>query len=113
MRSSDSKVRPARLADSAEIGRLAAELGYPTTPAEMEDRLRNVLAKTQHHVAVLDDGSGPLAGWVHVEHGSSLEGGERAELMGLVIDSSARRSGLGRYWLPTLKTGQSPLVWQN
>ncbi len=35
-------------------------------------------------------------GWVHVEHRSSLEVGERAELMGLVVDATGRRTGLGR-----------------
>jgi len=37
-----------------------------------------------------------LLGRVHVEHRSSLELGDRAELMALVVDSSARRRGLGR-----------------
>jgi GNAT superfamily N-acetyltransferase len=33
---------------------------------------------------------------MHVEHRFSLEGGGRAELMGLVVAATARRRGLGR-----------------
>lgn len=76
------------------MSRLSDELGYPMSAAEMERRLTELLGNALHHVAVAasDD---RLLGWVHVEHRFSLEGGERAELMGLVIDSGTRRQGIG------------------
>jgi GNAT superfamily N-acetyltransferase len=88
-------IRRAQIADAAEMARLAGELGYPMSPEELIRRLAVLLPNERHYVAVAasDDG---LLGWMHVEHRSSLEGGDRAELMGLVVDSRARRRGLGR-----------------
>lgn len=90
-----TEVRRAALTDAAEMARLAAELGYPMSAAEMTRRLALLLPNERHHVAVAASGD-RLLGWMHVEHRSSLEGGDRAELMGLVIDATVRRRGLGR-----------------
>jgi GNAT superfamily N-acetyltransferase len=89
------EVRRAEVEDAAEMARLAAELGYPMPPGEMTRRLANLLPNANHHIAVVATGD-RLAGWVHVEHRSSLDGGERAELMGLVVDPAGRRRGFGR-----------------
>jgi GNAT superfamily N-acetyltransferase len=90
-----TQTRPALVADAVEMARLAGELGYPLSSAEMAQRLVGLLASERHYVAVAAGDQGLLA-WMHVEHRSSLEGGDRAELMGLVVDSTARRRGLGR-----------------
>jgi len=89
------EIRRAQLADAAEMTRLSAQLGYPMSPADMSQRLALLLPSERHYVAVAASGE-QLLGWMHVEHRSSLEGGERAELMGLVVDSNARRFGVGR-----------------
>jgi GNAT superfamily N-acetyltransferase len=81
--------------DAAEMARLAGELGYPMSTAEMARRLGVLLPNERHYIAVAATGD-RLTGWVQVEHRFSLEGGDRAELMGLVVDSSARRRGIGR-----------------
>ena len=88
-------IRRAQIGDAAEMTRLLAQLGYPLSPAEMTRRLANLLANERHHVALAARGE-LVVGWMHVEHRSTLEGGERAELMGLVVDASARRHGFGR-----------------
>jgi len=88
-------LRRARADDGAEMARLSAQLGYPLSVAEMTRRLTVLSTNERHYVAVAAVGE-RLLGWMHVEHRSSLEGGERAELMGLVVDSGARRLGLGR-----------------
>src|SRR5688572_11290388 len=75
--------------------RLSAQLGYPMSPAEMTLRLGVLLPNERHYIAVAASGE-RLLGWMHVEHRFSLEGGDRAELMGLVVDASARRGGVGR-----------------
>jgi len=89
------EIRRAQLDDAAELARLAEQLGYPMSAAEMALRLAALLEDERHHVAVAPSG-GSILGWMHVEHRTSLEGGDRAELMGLVVDSAARRGGLGR-----------------
>lgn len=88
-------VRQAQLDDASEMARLAAELGYPTVLDEMKRRLEHILPDSHHYVAVASSGQ-RITGWMHVEHRISLEGGERAELMGLVVDSTVRRRGIGR-----------------
>jgi GNAT superfamily N-acetyltransferase len=92
---SDTIIRRARGADAAELARLSGELGYPVTAEEMARRLAVLLPNERHLVAVAA-GGGALRGWTHVEHRFSLEGGDRVELMGLVVDSKSRRGGLGR-----------------
>jgi GNAT superfamily N-acetyltransferase len=96
MPTGDVTIRRAERTDAPEMARLAAELGYPMPLAEMERRLERLLTSPRHHIVVASDGGGQLFGWIHVEHRTSLEGGERAELMGLVVDPAARRRGIGR-----------------
>jgi GNAT superfamily N-acetyltransferase len=90
-----AKVRRPEIGDAAEMARLAGELGYPMSATEMARRLAVLLPNERHHIAVFADDP-RLLGWMHVEHRFSLEGGDRAELMGLVVDSGIRRSGVGR-----------------
>ena len=61
----------------------------------MKERLAVLLPNERHYIAVAMSGARML-GRVHVEHSSSLEEGERAELKGLVVDADARRGGVGR-----------------
>jgi len=91
----DLELRRARLSDAAEMARLAGQLGYPMSVAEMAQRLAVLLPNERHCIVVAASGE-RLLGRVHVEHRSSIEAGDRAEIMGLVVDSSARRRGLGR-----------------
>jgi len=89
-------IRSAALGDAVEISRLADALGYPMSGEETAGRLAALLVSADHAVLVADSGDGSLAGWAHVEHRRSLEGGEKAELMGLIVDKDLRRSGVGR-----------------
>ena len=92
----DMTIRRADLNDALEMARLAAELGYPIPASEMERRLERLLRDSRHYIVVAPAADGRLLGWMHVEHRTSIEGGDRAELMGLVVDSTARRRGIGR-----------------
>jgi GNAT superfamily N-acetyltransferase len=93
--SAHPEIRPARIDDAAELARLAGELGYPMSAAEMTRRLGVLLKNDRHYVAVAATGK-DLFGCMHVEHRFSLAEGERAEIMGLIVDPSARGQGLGR-----------------
>jgi GNAT superfamily N-acetyltransferase len=90
-----TEIRRAHIGDAAEMARLGGQLGYPMTVADVKERLAVLLPNERHCIAVVAEGA-RLLGRVHVEHRSSIEGGERAELMALVVDSSARRRGVGR-----------------
>ena len=93
---SRAEIRCARESDALEMARLSGELGYPMSGDEMRARLGRLLGDARHLVAVAPDGDERLLGWMHVEHRTSLEGGDRGELMGLVVDGSVRRRGTGR-----------------
>jgi GNAT superfamily N-acetyltransferase len=89
-------IRRAQTSDAAEMARLSGELGYPMSIEEMRTRLGRLLGNTRHFIAVAHDEGRRLLGWMHVEHRTSLDSGDRAELMGLVVDGSVRRRGTGR-----------------
>lgn len=93
-----SAPRPARLADAAELARLAGQLGYPVDAVAMAARLESLLADPRQWVHVMD-GGGCLGGWITAERRLSLESGARVEITGLVVDAVMRRSGVGRVLL--------------
>src|SRR5262245_55864106 len=100
---SRTEIRSAQLGDAAEMARLSGQLGYPMAVFEMARRLAVLLPNERHHIAVAASGEAVL-GWVHVEHRFSLEGGDRAELMGLVVDANARGGGVGRKLVEAAET---------
>jgi GNAT superfamily N-acetyltransferase len=89
------RLRNARLDDAAEIARLAGELGYPSTTQDIAARLTVLLPQSRHHVVVAQGDDG-LLGWIAVERRLTLESGERIEIVGLVVITVARRSGIGQ-----------------
>jgi GNAT superfamily N-acetyltransferase len=88
-------LREVRAEDAPEIARLAEDLGYASSPVVMRDRLNSLTSLPNHHICVAQ-GTDCLLGWVAVERRSTLELGERVEIVGLVVDVSSRRTGLGR-----------------
>lgn len=89
-------MRSARIADATAIARLAGELGYPCELQSIEQRLGWLHAQPGHWVGVAELPPRQLVGWVHVARCMTLETGEFAEILGLVVDGSARRQGIGR-----------------
>ncbi len=91
------RVRSARPEDAAQIARLAGTLGYPNDAEAMRARLMDLTARSGHWVAVACAAdTGAALGWVHVARCVTLETGEFAEILGLVVDAGARRGGVGR-----------------
>ncbi len=88
-------VRPARPEDAEEIARLATELGYPSTPQEVEARVKSVMDDPEH-AAFVAAKAARVVGWVHVFIKRLLESDAEAELGGLVVDARDQRSGAGR-----------------
>jgi GNAT superfamily N-acetyltransferase len=87
-------IRPATTEDATEIARLSGELGYPTSAQEMADRLGGLLQQGKF-IAVAVQREPVLLGWIAAESRLSLESGRMAEITGLVVDSRAKRSGIG------------------
>jgi GNAT superfamily N-acetyltransferase len=91
-------IRGATVGDAAEIARLSAQLGYPADAAAFTDRLERILPLATHAVLVCEgEGEGGrLAGFVGLEQRLTIESGDKAEIVGLVVDADARRTGAGR-----------------
>jgi GNAT superfamily N-acetyltransferase len=88
-------IRLACVDDAERAAELATQLGYPTTPEEMQRRLAQVLQVEEHavYVAVWD---GRVVGWVHVCARPLVQVDRAAEIEGLVVDEACRGRGIGR-----------------
>ena len=89
--------------DAAEIARLCSQLGYPASADDMAARLQRVLSAADAQVFVVARGE-RLMGWIEVASRTSLETGCKAEILGLVVDVDARRSGIGRVLVEAAET---------
>lgn len=89
-------VRPARLDDAPALAALAGQLGYPSTPEEVTQRLPALAADPDAAVLVACQGPAEtVEGWIHVEHKRSLLAPLAAQVMGLVVDEGRRSEGIG------------------
>ena len=89
-------IRIARQQDSAEITRLAGQLGYPVTENVMRERLCKLVASSNDVVLVAETKDGVLAGWVHGFLSQLLESDFRVEIGGMIVDERCHRQGIGR-----------------
>jgi GNAT superfamily N-acetyltransferase len=90
------RVRLARAGDAVALADLCTQLGYPSTPAELVERLESILGHPDHVVFVAELETGGVAGFLHAFSGMILETGSRAEILGLVADAAQRGQGIGR-----------------
>jgi len=88
-------VRPATEADAASIARLMGELGYPSTPGQVRDRLARV-AGDDDYAAFVALADGEVAGFLGMQRGWPFEHDRPfARIVSLVVDARVRRRGLG------------------
>ena len=88
-------VRLANTNDAGAIARLTTILGYPSTETETSQRLEFLIQSASYFIAVAEVSS-TIVGWVAAERRLLLESGERAEIVGLIVDPDCRRGGIGR-----------------
>lgn len=89
-------VREMTRADAERVAALSGELGYPSTPAQIEARFRAIEGHTDAKVLVATGPDGLVVGWVHVFGLRLMESEGAAEVGGLVVDSRVRGHGIGR-----------------
>jgi GNAT superfamily N-acetyltransferase len=88
-------IRRARAEDAERLADLATQLGYPSTPAQMIERLDPLLGEKEHGILVAEDPKDGVVGWIHVYVHRGIEMEPRAELSGLVVDERHRSAGVG------------------
>jgi predicted N-acetyltransferase YhbS len=89
-------LRRATAQDAVAIARLAVELGYPTTPDTMRERISAVSASPADLLLVAADSSGEPIAWLQAHSAQLIESGFRVEIVGLIVSNTVRRSGVGR-----------------
>jgi len=87
-------LRPARLTDAPAFASLATQLGYPSSPHEVEERLTTVLEDPKHLILAACS-AGCVVGWAHAYVCCLVESDPHVELGGLVVDESYRGRGVG------------------
>lgn len=98
------KIRSARTEDAARLGELTGQLGYPTTTAQVRQRLRSIWSTPQHALFVAEVKDAGVIGWIHVSKQPLLEADIRAEINGLVVAEGQRSLGAGAHLLAAAET---------
>jgi len=98
------KVRRAEMSDATSIASLVTQLGYPTGPDDMVDRLKRMLDDPRHTVlvAVADNGDVAGMGAACIDHGPELDG-LYARVTGLVVDEKVRGRGVGAFLMQQIE----------
>jgi GNAT superfamily N-acetyltransferase len=94
METAPAHIRPGRAHDAAALARLCTELGYPSTEAQVRERLRRLDAAC-HGLFVAETGGEDLCGVIDVHERVVLEEDPFAELIALVVSDQARGEGIG------------------
>ena len=89
-------IRSATPDDAAALAALSGELGYPSSPQMLQDRLAYLGRLNDHAVYVAEVSEVGVIGWVHVYTSPLLERDLQAEIGGLVVSAAHRRYGAGR-----------------
>lgn len=80
--------------DAERVAALAGQLGYPSSPEAVRERMANVLASSDAAALVALDGERVVA-WLYVEMRRSLVSDHEAQVMGLVVEEACRSRGMG------------------
>jgi len=106
-------VRRAAVTDAAEIARLCVQFGHPVRVPELVARIATLDEVPSQYLAVAEIPGAKFLGWIQVERRLVLVAGERAEIVGFVVDAAARRCGVGtllanaaQQWARAAKLGQ-------
>jgi GNAT superfamily N-acetyltransferase len=90
----DVTVRAATVEDTGAIASLAGELSYPTTAAEMTERLTALAASLDDAVLVAISDA-VVVGWIHVAAIAGVQSAPFAEIRGMVVSEALRSRGIG------------------
>lgn len=89
-------VRDATTADLNDVSRLLTQLGYPTEPELANERVQRTVGDGNGRV-ILAEHNGAVCGMITIYHIRTIHRpGDICRITALVIDESARGTGVGR-----------------
>jgi len=89
-------IRPAAVTDFASIAKLVSELGYPTSPSQMQQRLHAIFDDHDYHTLVACEGE-HIIGFIGTRSGPLYEAdGQYGQIMALAVADGHHRRGVGR-----------------
>ena len=91
---SNPVIRKILPSDAASVARLSGELGYPTPPDVMEQRIIQLADCPNHEVFVACAGWA-VVGWIDLGVTHHLQSEPYVEIGGLVVADGARSKGIG------------------
>ena len=94
MRLTAPTIRAATLDDTESIAALSDQLGYPTPPERMRERLAVLLPRKDQQLFAAER-DGQLVGWLHVAKIEMVESDSFAEIYGLIVRDNERGQGTG------------------
>src|SRR5437667_1502583 len=98
------RIHLARCADSERMARLATQLDYPSTIAEVRRRLGRILKQPSHAVFLAEKSDVGVVGWAHVFVHALVESDTFAEVGGLVVDECERGQGIGNRFMKKIES---------
>ena len=97
------KVRRAEMSDATSLAVLVTQLGYPTGPDDMVDRLKRSLDDPRHTVFVADANGGVVGmGAACIDHCLERDS-VQARVTGLVVEEKARGRGVGAFLMQQIE----------
>lgn len=90
-----SSIRPLRAEDIPLLVDLCAQLGYPASAAELQERFAHLRQSPGQGLFVAEK-DGALIGWLHIQERPALHTPRAAEVTAVVVDTAHRGTGCGR-----------------
>ena len=82
--------------DVTPVAALCAQLGYPISEIELQDRFLRIAATNGNGIFVALNNAQTVIGWMHVHVVDRLEVGRYADIGGIVVAETMRGRGVGR-----------------
>ena len=82
--------------DVKPVAELSAQLGYPVSEIELQDRFLRIAATNGNGIFVALNNAQTVIGWMHVHVVDRLEVGRYADIGGIVVAETMRGRGAGR-----------------
>lgn len=87
-------IRPMSERDAEAVAQLSSELGYPSDPDAVRQRIR-LIDPADLLIVAVNDADVPI-GFIQGRMTRTVEAEARVHIVGLVVSSKARRAGVGR-----------------